>query len=138
MIELRPVPSADKASGTGRYTATWTAGDQLTGPVELIMTEPALADLNLRARVEVVAPDDELRESQTDFARLTILANATEGRVVPLQKLDELLLPGVVRNLARQTANDVAEPLNNSALAFALILGLITLEWVLRKVIRLV
>lgn len=144
-FELRPTPApgstpdstAESSGGGGRrYASPWLAG--VSGELELVVTEPALADLDLRVPIEVVADDDELRRPEADVPRLVSLAEATGGRVVPLNDLARLTEPGVVRNLARKTANDVAEPIWNSALALALIILLLTLEWIGRKLVRLV
>ncbi|MEM1446864.1 MAG: hypothetical protein AAGF84_12465, partial [Planctomycetota bacterium] len=140
---LRPAPgSRSSASATGldessrRYTAPWLAN--VSGALELVVTDPALSGLDLRVPLDVIASDDELRRAEADVPRLVRLAEATGGRVVPLDDLSQLTGPGVVRNLSRKTANDVAEPIWNSALALALVVGLITLEWIGRKLVRLV
>lgn len=139
-FELRPVANDENnfggSSGGKRYSSPWLAG--VSGDLELVVTEPALAGFDLRAAIEVVAPDDERRRAEADVPRLIKLAQDTGGQVVPLDDLAQLTEPGVVRNLARKTANDVAEPIWNSALALALVVGLITLEWVGRKLVRLV
>ena len=139
-FELRPDRTADGAAdagaGRGRYSSAWLAG--VAGELELVVVEPALAGFDLRVPLAVVAPDDERRRAEADVPRLVKLAADTGGRVIPLDDLTQLTEPGVVRNLARKTANDVAEPIWNSALALALLVGLITLEWVVRKLIRLV
>ena len=134
-FELRP--SEDPAGdGLKVYTAPLRA--ETPGRLEVVVTEPALAGLELSAPLEVLAPDDELRRAEADRPRLAELAEATGGRVIELSNLEALAEPGVVRNLARKTANDVAEPIANSALALGLIVGLLALEWVGRKLIRLV
>ncbi|CAM9900368.1 unnamed protein product, partial [Laminaria digitata] len=137
-FELRPGGADDggATSGGGRYSSPWLAG--VAGELELVVVEPALVGFDLRVPIEVVAPDDERRRAEADVPRLVKLAEDTGGRVVPLDDLAQLTEPGVVRNLARKTANDVAEPIWNSALALALVVGLITLEWIMRKLIRLV
>ncbi|MEM9883375.1 MAG: BatA domain-containing protein [Planctomycetota bacterium] len=131
-IDLRPT---DRGEGGG-YRATWTA--DVGGAFELVVTEPALADLGLSVPLTVVADDDERRRVAADPQRLVELAEATGGRVVPLTELAKLAEPGVIPNLSRTTANDVAEPVGRSALALGLIVLLVTLEWVGRKLVRLV
>ncbi|MEO1236927.1 MAG: hypothetical protein AAFX76_09090, partial [Planctomycetota bacterium] len=135
-FELRPSDAPGDTPGARTYTAPWRA--DAAGELELVVVEPALAGLGLTAPLEVVASDDERRRAEADRPRLVSLAEATGGEVVELGNLARLTEPGVVRNLSRKTANDVAEPVWNSALALALVVGLIALEWVLRKVIRLV
>ena len=139
-LELRPeAGEAGEGGGDGatrRYTTPWRP--LRAGDFELTVDEPALAGLGLSAGVEVVSPDDELRRPEADRARLTELAAATGGRVVELSNLAELARPGVVPNLSRKVANDVAEPIWDSLAALILIVLLVTVEWVGRKVIRLV
>jgi hypothetical protein len=55
-----------------------------------------------------------------------------------LNNLKQLAEPGVLLNLSRRMVNDVTEPIWNSMLALALVVGLVTLEWVGRKLIQLV
>jgi hypothetical protein len=139
-FDLRPQTRGDaqdfESAAGQRFTANWLA--DVAGELELVVTEPALAGFDLRVALDVIAPDDERRRAEADVPRLVKLAQDTGGRVVPLDDLAQLTEPGVVRNLARKTAADVAEPIWNSALALLLIVGLVTLEWIGRKLIRLV
>ncbi|MBB6429629.1 BatA domain-containing protein [Algisphaera agarilytica] len=137
-FELRPASSVTSSldETSRRYTAPWLAN--LPGALELVATDPALSGLDLRVPLDVIASDDEMRRAEADVPRLVRLAESTGGRVVPLNELSQLAEPGVVRNLARKTANDVAEPIWNSALALVLVVVLITLEWIGRKLVRLV
>lgn len=138
-VELRPVAppnwtneSADPLRRT--WSATWrptTAGELL-----LRVSDPALDDLNLSAAIEVIAPDDELRQPAPDHERLITLASQTDGQVVALDALADL--PAMVPNRARMTPDDTREPLWHSPLALGALLVLLTLEWVGRKWIRLV
>ena len=68
--------------------------------------------------------------------RLETLAAETGGKVVPLTSLDDLgtLIP----KRAQRTPNDDREALWDSPFALIMVLLLITLEWVGRKMIRLV
>jgi hypothetical protein len=134
-FDLRP-GEGEAGRGLRRYSAPYRA--DTAGELRLVVTEPALAGYELSAPLDVIAPDDELRRAEADRPRLVQLAAATGGQVIELDHLERLAEPGVVPNLARQTANDVAEPIANSALALGLILGLLTLEWVVRKLVRLV
>lgn len=136
-LQLRPVAAdeAGDAAATRRaYRAVWRPG--VAGTLTLRVTEPALVELNLVDAVEVVAADDELRHVATDHARLAALAEATGGQVVPLDELDRLV--SIVPNLAEKVATDVGEPLWHSGLAFAAVLALLSLEWIVRKAIWLV
>ena len=134
VLELRPESGGD--GPTRRFASPWRP--LRAGDYELTVDEPSLAGLGLRAGVEVIGADDELRRPEADRARLAELAEATGGRVIELSNLAELAQPGVVPNLSRKVANDVAEPIWNSLAALILIVLLVTVEWVGRKVIQLV
>ena len=156
VLELRP--RAEDASavgpaggnGAGRvYSAVWQApgigpngGLDVSGVsggrVELVVIEPALADRSLQAELEVQGRNDELREVAADVPRLVRLAQDTGGRVIPLGDLRQLLEPGLVENLARRSANDVTEPVGRSGWVLGLLVGLLGLEWIGRKWVRLV
>lgn len=139
-IELRPVTDTevDPELGDTRvrqtFRATWRA--RHAGRLDLRVAEGALSDVDLRQPIEVIAPDDEWRRPQADHARLTALAEETGGAVVPLNELTRL--EELVPNRARRTPDDLREPIWNSTLALILVVGLITAEWIVRKVIRLV
>lgn len=141
-LELRP-EAAGEADGEGAlaggaarlvYRALWRA--DTPGDLLLRADDPVLGGLDPTADVTIVAPDDELRQVQTDHPRLAFLANETGGRVVPLSAL--ATLPDLLPQRARRVPNDVTEPIWNSPLALAVVLVLLTLEWVGRKALRLV
>lgn len=115
------------------YEAIWRTS--ASGDLLLRVTEPSMADQNIVQAIEVIRPDDELRQTAADHARLTALANDTGGKVIALDKLDDL--SKVVPNRAKRTPSDVREPLWNSPLALTLVTLLLTLEWLGRKWIRL-
>ncbi len=133
---VEPDPAQAHADGGAQrvYRATWQPN--VAGVLDLRIAEPALAGLDLHRHLEVVAPDDELRQPQPDHARLVRLAEQTGGAVVPLNDLARLR--ELVPNRDRRIANDVSEPLWNSSLVLIVFLGLLTLEWSVRKAIRLV
>jgi hypothetical protein len=84
----------------------------------------------------VIHPDDERRQPATDHPRLETLAADTGGKVVSLAKLDDLAT--LIPKRAQRTANDDREALWDSPLALIIVLLLLTVEWVGRKMIRLV
>jgi len=140
-IELRPQPPdgapvpADLASpGRRVYKALWQPDDP--GQLVLRVSEPVLSDLGIAQPIEVIHPDDELRQPLPDHARLAALAQQSGGVVVPLNHLDKLA--GLIPNRARRTPNDIREPLWDSPLTLILVLGLLTVEWIGRKILRLV
>ncbi|MEX0653981.1 MAG: hypothetical protein WD534_09145 [Phycisphaeraceae bacterium] len=134
-LALRPTAEAgDGATGRRTYRAIWRPTQP--GPMELRISDPALSDLALAQSVEVIAPDDELRQPEPDHDRLALLAQQTGGEVIALDALNRL--SEIVPNRARRTAEDLRDPLWHSPLALGLILLLLTGEWIIRKTIRLV
>ena len=125
------VPAAEARRRT--YRGTWRPREP--GTFTLSVRDPAWDDRPVTASVEVLAPDDELRQTLPDHERLAALATATGGQVVPLDQLT--MLESLVPNRARKTPDDQREPLWNSYLALALVVLLLTVEWVIRKAIRL-
>jgi len=103
--------------------------------LRLSVEDPALADLGVDATIEVIDPNDEMRQPLPDHARLRELAKQTSGRVVPLDKLDQLVAR--VPNRARRIDDDISERLWDSPMSLLMVLMLLTLEWVGRKLIRL-
>ena len=141
-LELRAAADSDggsapSGSASVAWEGQWRAEPSGPDAVEIVITEPALADLNLSVRVDVDRVDDERRVVAADRARLTALAQGTGGAVVPLDNLDALLAPGLIPNLARTRVNDVHEPLTRAPLVLGLILLLVTVEWTGRRLIRL-
>ncbi|MCC7191379.1 MAG: hypothetical protein IT444_01240 [Phycisphaeraceae bacterium] len=135
-LELLPLPTSSESPATGGkvFQAVWHPAS--AGAMMLRVVEPTLDDLNLTQEVEVIRADDELRQPAPDRERLAMLAAATGGKVVPLDRLDEL--ENLIPNRARRTPNDIREPLWNSYLALFAIVTLISAEWIGRKMIRLV
>ena len=133
-IELFPeLPSADPADGTLRYQTTWRPAN--AGQLLLRVVEPTLDDLEITQRIEVVRPDDELRNPRPDQDRLAQLAQQTGGAVIAPDHLDQL--PALVPDDRERTAHPRRESLWDSYLALFLVVLLLTAEWVGRKVIRL-
>lgn len=135
-LELPPAPTIADAPATGGKIFQTIWRPTTAGELVLRVVEPALDDLNLRQEIEVIRADDELRRPAPDRERLATLAEATGGKVVPLDRLDDL--EKLIPNRARRTPNDIREPLWNSYLALFVITVLITAEWIGRKMIRLV
>jgi len=139
-LELRPVTDTEADPELGgektrqTFRATWRA--TTPGRLDLRVTEGALLAFDLRQPIEVIAPDDEWRQPQADHARLAALAEQTGGAVVPLHELARL--EQLVPNRARRIPDDLREPIWNSVLALIVILTLLTVEWIARKLIRLV
>lgn len=115
------------------YRAVWRP--TTTGELLLSVTDPALVEMGLVQALRVSSADDELADARSDHARLRALAEETSGAVVPLDELDRLI--DLVPNRARITETDIREPLWASALSMIVLITLFTLEWVVRRVIRL-
>ena len=126
--------AGDRKAGRPDYQAIWRPS--VPGRLTLRVVEPELEDLNATRGVEVVSADDETRHPVPDHEKLAELAEQTGGKVLALDKLDDLAT--LVPNRARRTPNDIREPLWNSYLALIVVVTLLTAEWIGRKVIRLV
>jgi hypothetical protein len=125
--------------GTGRaitqtYSTTWLPAEP--GRYTATVSEPTLASLRLTAPIEVSYPDDELRRPRTDHALLARLSQETTGKVLEPDALSSL--PGLLpkRDLRIAGAPDV-ETLWDRPMVLAVLLGLLTVEWVGRKLIQL-
>lgn len=137
-LELMPVEDAQssvaQADARKRYQALWRAGQ--SGALTLRVVEPALDALNIAQDIEVISPDDELRQPRPDHQRLIALAQQTGGQVVALDELSRLI--ELVPNRDRRTPNDIRQPMWHSYWALLVVLILLTGEWVVRKMVRLV
>lgn len=107
-----------------------------TGSLRLRVVEQGLTDLELTDTIEVYHGDDEKRQPLPDHDRLVTLAEQTGGKVIPLNQLEELA--GLIPNRQTRTPDDIREPLWDSYVSLILVLLLLTVEWVGRKIIRLV
>lgn len=117
----------------GVYTAAWEARQD--GKLVLNVASPGLAALGLEQTITVNRSDDEMRYPAADHATLAELADRTGGKV--FTKADLPTLPESIDNRARRTPADISEPLWNTPLAFALLIILLTIEWIGRKVLGL-
>lgn len=82
-------------------------------------------------------PDDELRRPEADHALLTSLAQETGGTVLSEGMIDRL--PSVLpRREVRTVSLARQETLWDRPGVLGVLIGLLTLEWVLRRVIRLI
>lgn len=135
-IEMRPAGfQGDIESGArALYQANWRS--DRAGRFVLRVIEPLLESLELQAVAEVRDPAEELARAATDHERLIRLANATGGAVVPLNDLAQLTQ--LAPDRSREITSETRQPLTNTLLALLVILGLLTLEWALRRGLRLV
>jgi uncharacterized membrane protein len=130
-LELRLLPGSEN-----RYAATYLP--DRVGAIRVRLEDPLFADVDLTGTIEVYAPDDELRRPETDHDLLARLASETGGRVLTDDELDLLAEPGVLPNRSIRTPNPLRERIWDTPLAFALVLLVLTAEWVGRRLLRLV
>jgi hypothetical protein len=128
-LTLRP-----EQRGGRVYAATWLPGEPGVWRAEV--NESLLASLDLTDEAVVSHPDDELRSPETDHDLLARLADQTGGVVLQASDLDNL--PALLPNRRQRIINEQTEALWDSPLALTLLLLLVTVEWVGRRLVRLV
>lgn len=117
------------------YAASWLPTEP--GGYEIIVDEPLLAPLGLRIEVEVLADSDELRDPMADHDVLASLAERTGGRVFGMDTIGEL--PGVLpRREVVIAGQPQIEPLWDRPVVLIVLLVLLAMEWVGRRLIRLI
>jgi hypothetical protein len=119
-----------RVEGSAGEYATTLIPDAI-GALRLRVSDSLVATQPLVADVEVFNPDNELRRPETDHALLASLAEETGGRVLPPDDLSEL---SRLRNRSIETPNPLSERIWDTPLAFALLLLLLTAEWIGRKI----
>lgn len=129
------IPLTAVTDSPGRYAAAYVP-DQ-SGELEVRVVEPSIARFNPNpASLKVYRPDDEMRHPQTDHGLLAQIADQTRGRVIEPVAFNEL--PGSLKNRTERTIMDIREPIWDTPFVFGLLAILLTLEWIGRKLIRLV
>ncbi|MBL4700309.1 MAG: hypothetical protein JKX85_03545, partial [Phycisphaeraceae bacterium] len=127
-----------KASGGGGgrvYQVIWQP--RHAGRLRLYPADTMLGALGqVQSFIQVQHPDDEMRMPLPDHELLKRLAADTGGQVVALDKLTDLA--SMVPNRTRRTPDDIRYPLWHDLWVYGLFVLLITMEWVLRKVCKLV
>ncbi len=121
--------------GAAEFVTTFTPDS--AGDYTFSIDDPALGGLRPDATLIVENPDDEMRHPETDHPLLESLAQETGGRVLDPDNLKELLDPRVLPNRAVTTITSIRESIWNTPLALGLLVGLLTLEWIGRRLIRL-
>jgi hypothetical protein len=129
VVRLSPEPGADARSA---YAATWLATEPGRYRVE---ADDALLP-GLVGEIVISHPDDELRRLETDHALLASLSEPNAGRALPAAGLGPALadLPSRARTVEGEP--DI-ETLWDKPLALALLLGLLAVEWIGRRLIKL-
>jgi len=135
-VELRPSGfQGDLDSGARAvYQANWRS--DRPGRFVLRVSEPLLDALALQAPAEVRDPAQELARAATDHDRLIRLASGTGGAVIELNNLAQL--ESLVPDRSRELTSETRQPLTNTLVALLVLLGLLTLEWALRRGLKLV
>ncbi|MBK7404596.1 MAG: hypothetical protein IPJ41_08155 [Phycisphaerales bacterium] len=127
------------SEGSGGSAASFASSWVAPGPGEYVVeaTDPLLASSGAKAEFRVLSPDDEMRTPEADHALLAELAQRTGGAVVPPDRLDELdgLLPN--RSIVIAGEPDV-ETLWDKPIVLAVLVLLLTGEWVGRRLLKLV
>ncbi len=132
-ISLAPESAAARAS-VRSFAGVWVP--DAAGTFRLEAIDPLLAGLALQTEVEVAQGDDELRHPETDHPLLARLSEETGGQVLTPDSLAQVadLLPN--REL-RIAGTPDAHTLWDRPIVLAVLLTLLTLEWVARRLIRL-
>ena len=136
-VDLLPqqVTNPDQSAGEKVYQVIWQP--RHTGRLRLYPADNTLAASGaVQTFIQVQHPDDEMRQPQPDHPLLTRLANQTDGKVVALDQLQTL--SQILPNRARRTPDDIRYPLWHDLWVYLLFVTLITAEWILRKVCKLV
>ncbi|MEM1165647.1 MAG: hypothetical protein AAGI30_05085 [Planctomycetota bacterium] len=145
LVRLRPVtedgagPSTEitlraETEGAARFSAVWAGNRVGSYIVEAI--DPDLIGLGVESSFQLTEPAGELARPEPDHALLeSLVAQSVGGRVLGLDQLQELEhLP----NRSRRLVDERVEPLWDTPLALLGVLVLLVVEWVGRRVIRLV
>lgn len=133
-VLLKPV--GDAGGGRARsFVGTWVP--QSAGTWSGVVTDAILEGKGVSAVAEVALRDDELRRPEADHGLLTALAQETGGTVLSESTIDSL--PGVLPKREVRTLSVARqETLWDRPAVLVLLLGLLTAEWVLRRLIRLI
>lgn len=116
------------------FATIWTPNEP--GDWSVTTSESVLNTLGLEEPIRVILPDDETRRPETDHPLLEAMSEQTEGRVFEAGDLSDL--PLSLPNRRTRIVHEIAEPLWDTPLALLVIVGLLTIEWIGRRMIRLI
>ena len=128
-LVLKPTSSSFET-----YSAVWLP--PFAGVWNAKVVDSLLSGLKLEGELVVSLADDELRHPESDHESLARLSEATGGSVIQPGNLDSLAER--IPNRRRVLLNEQSEPLWDTPFALILVILLLTVEWVGRRVIRLV
>ena len=136
-VELRLNAESDgpARAGVRTFAAAWLALEP--GEYAIEASDPLLASLGLRQTLSVVLPDSEMRNPETDHALLATLCTETGGTTLTpsdMPELDRLLPNRQVRIVTPPTT----EPIWDTPFMLGLLLALACVEWIGRKLVRLI
>ena len=96
------------------------------------MKLPHLTDNDPSLSFKVAEPEMELRQPQVDTAFLSRL-----GSVAPIPLAEAAARLSAIRSAARIIPVDTTQPLWNAPLVLVVFVSLITVEWIVRKMVGL-
>ncbi len=114
--------------------ASATLPMERVGAFRAVASDPSFG--RAESAFEVIRRDDELRRGDTDHEALAELSKRTGGQTLDAQSV--LTLPELLPRRARETDESVVRPLWDTPTAFAIILLLLGIEWIGRRLLRLV
>ena len=128
----------DPAGRAGAYQGQFVVRQE--GAYRLDLAIPGVSEEEkITKRIQVRVPDLEREKPQRDDARLTAIADRTGGQYyIGTDKLDQL--PNLEALAARpriSTFSDEPQPIWDSAITLWILAGIMCLEWLIRKLVRL-
>lgn len=133
-LDLKPEGAPSDGSIASVFVGQLVPTDP--GKYSVQSADPLLAGLGLSESLEVYLPDDELRDPQTDHPGLAAIANATGGKIISPDQFGTLpsLLPN--RSL-RVPGTPTIETLWDKPVVWALLILLLSAEWIGRRILKL-
>ncbi|MHC4975559.1 MAG: hypothetical protein ACYTF7_03015 [Planctomycetota bacterium] len=128
-VELRP-ESRQGSVYVGMWTPA-TPGTWIAAPIELPIPSELVAEA-----IDVVHPNSEFRDPRTDHDGLARLSQETGGSVLTNETIRAL--PDLLPNRKQRLIKEASEPLWDTPLALLVVLTLLTIEWIGRRMVRLI
>jgi hypothetical protein len=130
-VDVQTVSLAKVEGSRSNFEALLTRTPE--GDYQFWLTSPSVQGPRPKAECKVLAPPGEMEVLRMNQAEMERAAEETHGRFYTLADADQLLtdLPSGTR--VTLNASGPPMPLWNELWVFALALGFLTLEWVLRK-----